>query len=77
MSDLTALTIGAASEALARGEVSSSDLTEAYLARIGALDRTGRIEELARMLAGERVTETTRRQARELLGEAPLRTATR
>ncbi len=27
--------------------------------------------------AGERVTETTRRQARELLGEAPLRSATR
>ena len=31
------------------------------------LERSARVEELARMLAGERVTETTRRQARELL----------
>lgn len=36
-------------------------------ARVVALDRPQRIEELARMLAGERVTDTTRRQARELL----------
>lgn len=37
------------------------------VARATALDHAGRVEELARMLAGERVTETTRRQARELL----------
>jgi len=37
------------------------------VARASVLDRAGRVEELARMLAGERVTETTRRQARELL----------
>jgi DNA repair protein RecN (Recombination protein N) len=37
------------------------------LARIEGLEAAGRVEELARMLAGERVTETTRRQARELL----------
>jgi DNA repair protein RecN (Recombination protein N) len=36
-------------------------------ARIAVLAAPDRIEELARMLAGERVTETTRRQARELL----------
>ncbi len=36
-------------------------------ARVAALERAERVEELARMLAGERVTETTRRQARELL----------
>jgi DNA repair protein RecN (Recombination protein N) len=36
-------------------------------ARIDALEAKDRIEELARMLAGERVTDTTRRQARELL----------
>ena len=36
-------------------------------ARIEALEGRDRIEELARMLAGERVTDTTRRQARELL----------
>ena len=36
-------------------------------ARVSVLVRPQRVEELARMLAGERVTETTRRQARELL----------
>ena len=36
-------------------------------ARVATLERAERVEELARMLAGERVTETTRRQARELL----------
>ena len=35
--------------------------------RVSALERNERVEELARMLAGGRVTETTRRQARELL----------
>ena len=38
MSDLTEFAIGAASEHLARGEVSSSGLAEAYLARIAALE---------------------------------------
>lgn len=36
-------------------------------AHITALSANERVEELARMLAGERVTDTTRRQARELL----------
>jgi DNA repair protein RecN (Recombination protein N) len=36
-------------------------------AHVAVLERAERVEELARMLAGERVTETTRRQARELL----------
>ena len=36
-------------------------------ARVAMLEKAARVEELARMLAGERVTETTRRQARELL----------
>ena len=40
MTDLTGLTIGAASERLDRGELSSVDLTEAYLARIAALNPT-------------------------------------
>ncbi len=35
-----------------------------------ALDRAGRLEELARMLGGERITDATRRHARELLREA-------
>ena len=42
-------------------------------ARVSVLDRPERIEELARMLAGERVTETTRRQARELLAAPVLK----
>ena len=34
---------------------------------VRALDEAGRVEELARMLGGERVTDTSRRHARELL----------
>jgi DNA repair protein RecN (Recombination protein N) len=34
---------------------------------VNALDEPGRVDELARMLGGERVTETSRRHARELL----------
>ena len=37
------------------------------VARIEAVEGHERVEELARMLAGGRVTDTTRRQARELL----------
>jgi DNA repair protein RecN (Recombination protein N) len=47
------------------------------VARIAALDREARVAELSRMLAGERVTETTRRQARELLGDSPARSGAR
>ncbi len=38
------------------------------VARIVVVEDGARVEELARMLAGDRVTDTTRRQARELLG---------
>ncbi|MFN8588224.1 MAG: DNA repair protein RecN [Candidatus Eisenbacteria bacterium] len=37
-------------------------------ARVAVLSTADRVEELSRMLAGERVTDTTRKQARELLG---------
>ncbi len=37
------------------------------VARIQPVEGEARVDELARMLAGDRVTETTRRQARELL----------
>lgn len=37
---------------------------------VRALDEAGRVEELARMLGGERVTDTSRRHARELLRSA-------
>jgi len=37
---------------------------------VRAVDGGDRVEELARMLGGERITETTRRHARELLRTA-------
>jgi len=40
------------------------------VARVDAVEGEARVAELARMLAGDRVTDTTRRQARELLGQA-------
>jgi DNA repair protein RecN (Recombination protein N) len=43
------------------------------VARVDPVDGEARIAELARMIAGDRVTDTTRRQARELLGGAPAR----
>ncbi len=47
--------------------VSKSTTNGRTRARIVELEPADRVEELARMLAGERVTDTTRRQARELL----------
>ena len=43
------------------------------VARVDAVEGDERVAELARMLAGEQVTDTTRRQARELLAETPAR----
>ena len=55
--------------ALARHHLAVSKQVSAgrTIARVSLLEKNERVEELARMLAGERVTETTRRQARELL----------
>jgi hypothetical protein len=36
---------------------------------VDALDAAGRIEEIARMLGGTRITDTTRRHAEEMLGQ--------
>ena len=47
------------------------------LARVEPVDGEARVAELARMLAGDRATDTTRRQARELLGAAPARASER
>ncbi len=47
------------------------------VARVDPVDGEARVAELARMLAGDRVTETTRRQARELLGVTPARASER
>jgi DNA repair protein RecN (Recombination protein N) len=38
---------------------------------VTALQGAARVDELARMLGGERVTEASRRHARELLREKP------
>ena len=38
------------------------------LSRLNELDHTGRIDEIARMLGGVNITETTRNHAAELLG---------
>jgi DNA repair protein RecN (Recombination protein N) len=40
----------------------------ATVSRVNVLDRQGRIEEVARMLGGINITDTTRRHAREMLG---------
>jgi DNA repair protein RecN (Recombination protein N) len=41
---------------------------EATISRVTPLDNDGRIEEIARMLGGVTITETTRRHAQEMLG---------
>jgi DNA repair protein RecN (Recombination protein N) len=40
----------------------------ATLSRVNVLDREGRVEEIARMLGGVKITDATRRHAREMLG---------
>lgn len=47
------------------------------VARFETVEGDARIEEISRMLAGERITATTRRQARELLDESSMRPAVR
>jgi len=49
-------------------QVAKEDAKGAVRSRIGALDEAGRVEEIARMLGGIRITDTTRRHAREMLG---------
>ena len=39
----------------------------ATVSRVTPLDEAGRVEEIARMLGGVNITETTRRHAREML----------
>jgi DNA repair protein RecN (Recombination protein N) len=47
------------------------------VARVEPVEGAARIDELARMLAGSRISETTRRQARELLGAGTLESGAR
>lgn len=51
-------------------QVSKSEQQGATLSRIRALNASERIEEVARMLGGLQITETTRNHAREMLGIA-------
>lgn len=49
-------------------QVTKTTASGKVLSRVTALDREQRVEEIARMLGGVRITETTRRHAAELLG---------
>ena len=51
--------------------VSKSSHNGRIRSEVMVLDEAGRVEEVARMLGGVRITETTRRHAREMLGAEP------
>lgn len=67
-SDVTTLTVGAASELLAHGDLSSAALADVYLARIGALDPALRCYVAVR--AEEARAEAAAADARRARGEA-------
>ena len=52
--------------------ISKGERDGATLSRVALLDENGRIEEIARMLGGVTITDTTRRHAAEMLGLADL-----
>nr|WP_242533177.1 DNA repair protein RecN [Niveibacterium umoris] len=49
-------------------QISKETVGGATLSRVAVLDPAARIEEIARMLGGERITDTTRSHAAEMLG---------
>ncbi|MDR3299473.1 MAG: DNA repair protein RecN [Candidatus Accumulibacter sp.] len=49
-------------------QVSRNSQNGASLSRVAALDESGRVEEIARMLGGVEITAITRQHAREMLG---------
>jgi DNA repair protein RecN (Recombination protein N) len=51
-------------------QVAKSTANGRAASRVAALDRNARVEEIARMLGGVKITETTRRHAAEMLGES-------
>ena len=57
-----------ASQAAQHLQVSKSQRNGATLSHILALSKTERVEEIARMLGGIQITETTRNHAKEMLG---------
>jgi DNA repair protein RecN (Recombination protein N) len=52
----------------AQWQVSKSTCDGATLSTISVLKQAERIEEIARMLGGVKITETTRKHAAEMLG---------
>jgi DNA repair protein RecN (Recombination protein N) len=47
----------------------AKEMTEGVtLSRVSRLDDSGRVDEIARMLGGVKITDTTRKHAREMLG---------
>lgn len=60
-----------ASQAQQHLQVSKSEQQGATLSRIRPLGADERVEEIARMLGGLQITETTRNHAREMLGSIP------
>ena len=66
-----------AAQADAQWQVSKAAHAGKTLSNIRVLDRAERIEEIARMLGGVKITETTRKHAAELLGVAWLEVSCR
>jgi DNA repair protein RecN (Recombination protein N) len=56
-----------AAQAAQHLQVSKTQTSGSTLSHIQALDKTERIEEIARMLGGINITETTRSHAKEML----------
>ena len=48
--------------------IAKAQLNGETLSRVSALDAAARVDEIARMLGGVDITETTRRHAAEMLG---------
>ena len=57
-----------AAQAAQHLQVRKTQVNGATLSHIQALNHTERVEEIARMLGGIQITETTRNHAKEMLG---------
>jgi DNA repair protein RecN (Recombination protein N) len=57
-----------ASSADHQWQVTKGTVNGKVLSRVTMLDRQQRVEEIARMLGGVKITETTRKHAAEMLG---------
>lgn len=57
-----------AASAIQQWQVSKASAGGKVISRVTPLDKIGRVEEIARMLGGVKITETTRKHAAEMLG---------